>query len=99
MFAPEALTCFSLPTDARRTGGILIVAMSGRLPGSGAERLVVGEHTELLVGDLLRRARADRALGVAVDLDLAQRRAQRVVQEQPSDRGLADADDQLDDLG
>jgi hypothetical protein len=28
VFAPSACTCFSLPTLARRTGGILIVAMT-----------------------------------------------------------------------
>ena len=43
-----------------------------RLAGRGAERLVVREHAHLLVGDLAGRARADRALRVAADLELCE---------------------------
>src|SRR2546423_13785488 len=86
---------------ARRCCADLEAAPScgGALAGGGAERLVVGEHAELLVGDLVGVARADRAVGVAVDLDLGERRGERVVEEQTADRGLADPGDELDHLG
>src|SRR3954449_9455369 len=99
-FSPSADTSRSPPVDARRTGGILIVAMERvTLARRGAERLVVGEHAHLRVGDLARLARADPALGVAADLQLGRRRGQRVVHQQAADERLARADDELDDLG
>src|SRR5579872_7103223 len=98
--SPSAVSSFSPPTEGRSTGGIRIVAMTRlTLVRAGAERLVVGEHAELLVGDLLGMARADRAPGVAADLDLGDPRGQRVVHEQPADQRIALAQDQLDDLG
>src|SRR3954447_3892760 len=69
------------------------------LAGGGAERLVVREDAHLLVGDLGGVPRADRALGVAADLELGGRRSQRVVHEQAADERVAGADDQLHDLG
>src|SRR3954468_14699968 len=100
MEAPPASTSFSPPTDGRRTGGMRTVAIrSGRLPGRGAERLVVREDAHLLVGDRIGLARADRALGIAADLDLLERRGERVVEQQAADERLALADDELDGLG
>ena len=57
---------------ARRCARPARRAPATRLAGRGAERLVVGEHAHLLVGDLAGVTRADRALGVAVDLDLGE---------------------------
>ena len=55
------------------------------LSGGGAERLVVREHAHLLVGDVLRVLRADRAFRIAADLELGERRSQRFVQEQATE--------------
>src|SRR5919107_1669105 len=87
-----ASTSRSPPTEARRTGGILIFAISRvRLTGCRAEGLVVREDAHLLVGDLVGGARADRAVRVAPDLELGERRAQRLVEEQAADQRLAGA--------
>src|SRR4051794_36256216 len=71
---------------------------SRTLPGRGADRLVVREDAELVVGDRLGLARADRAVRVAADLELGRRRGQRVVDQQAADERVADADHELDDL-
>ena len=60
-----------------------------------------GDAAELLVVDQLplrRVFRADRALGVLAELELAELHLQRVEQQQPADQRVADPDDQLDDL-
>src|SRR5204863_9619709 len=85
-FEPPASTSRSPPTDGRRTGGMRMVAMKrGRLARGGAERLVVREDAHLVVGDLRRVTRADRAVGVTADLQLGGRRLERVVHQQPAD--------------
>ena len=101
--------------DVGAVGGDLALAADGRAQdggdanrghgergpytGGGAERLVVREDAHLVVGDLVGLARADRALGVAADLQLGRRRGQRVVHQQAADERVARADDELDDLG
>src|SRR5699024_5585738 len=98
--APSALTSRSPPTEGRSTGGMRIFAIAeGTLARRGAERLVVGEDAELVVGDLRRLARADRAFRVASHLQLGRRRAERVVDQQAADQRVTLADDELDDLG
>src|SRR3954468_6703844 len=69
------------------------------LPSRGAERLVVREDAHLLVGDVLGRPRADRAVRVAADLELGERRPEGLVEQEAADERLAGADDELDDLG
>src|SRR5687768_1706166 len=92
--SPSATEVPTPPTEVRSTGWILIVDIGvSRLASARgrAERLVVGEDAHLLVGDLVGRLRADRALGVAADLELGERRAQRFVEQQTADQRLAGA--------
>src|SRR5207244_12436612 len=82
----RARRCCAEPAAAPSYG---LAILRPALPRRGAERLVVGEHAELLVGDLVGVARADRAVGVGVDLDLGERRGGAGVQEEAGGRGHA----------
>src|SRR3954451_704056 len=63
------------------------------LARGGAERFVVREDAHLLVGDLVGLPGAHRALRIAADLELGERRAERLVEQQSADERLARADD------
>src|SRR3954454_13705898 len=98
---PAPATSRSPPVELRRTGGIFRVGTacecSGGLNGR-AEGFIVRELAHLVVGDVLRVARADRAVRVPADLQLGRRLLQGVVEHQAPDQRLARADDQLDRL-
>ena len=53
------------------------------------KRLVVGELAEVLVGDLGSVRAADRAVGVALDLELGELGAERLEEEQAADQRRA----------
>src|SRR5918999_828301 len=65
---------------------IIWSASAGRW--GAAERLVVGEPPHLLDRDLGGGVAADRAVGVALDLELGEGGRQRVVEQQPADQRL-----------
>src|SRR5436190_118388 len=79
--------------ELRSTGGIFRVDTTRECSAGGldarAECFVVGEDAHLLVGDLLRGARADRAVRVAADLQLGRRLLEGVVEHQAADQRLA----------
>ena len=66
-------------------------APSGPTPAAGAE-LVIGELAHLRLRDLLGVLAADRAIGVAADLELGEAGAECLVEEQAADQRLADAE-------
>src|SRR5213075_3253776 len=74
---PAPSTSRSPPVELRSTGGTFRVDTTRECSAGGldarAECFVVGEDAHLLVGDLLRGARADRAVRVTADLQLGRR--------------------------
>src|SRR5580765_8232535 len=91
--SPSASTVRAPPAIGRRTGGRRKLAISGRCPR--------GRQAKLLVVDVLDRAgvgAADGAVRVAAQPHLVEARIERVEQDQPAGRRLADLEQQLERL-